>query len=66
MIGPCSKKCHYMENMEYAFKNVKCYTFNRPGKHAAILNTIRNCSTVVGNYVFKPIKTKKMQRRNMR
>lgn len=63
MIGPCSGKCHYMENTEYAYTNLSVIPLNYSlGQHAALLKTTSNFNTLAKNYVFKPVKTKKIQR----
>lgn len=62
IIGSCSRKCHYMENTEYAYTNLSVIPLSYSlGQRAAILNTTSNFNTLARNYVFKSVKTKKNQ-----
>lgn len=51
-----------MENTEYAYTNLSVIPLSYSlGQCAAILNTTSNFNTLARNYVFKPVKTKKIK-----
>lgn len=51
-----------MENTEYANTNLSVIPLSYSlGQRAAILNTTSNFNTLARNYVFKPVKTKKIK-----